>query len=68
MAEIIKFPMKLKRKPERSPEHKRRIMAFWWNNYLEARDRAERSRDLSDGILVAAIWKDFLDVYMELEK
>lgn len=34
-----------------------------WDRYLEARDRAECSRDVSDGIAAGKAWRTFLELF-----
>lgn len=34
-----------------------------WEKYLAARDRAEKSRNISDGIAAGKAWKEWLDLF-----
>lgn len=34
-----------------------------WDRYLAAREMAERSRDVSDGIAAGKAWREFLDLF-----
>lgn len=37
-----------------------------WDAYLAARDRAEHSRDVKDGIAAGKAWAAFLDQFREV--
>jgi hypothetical protein len=35
-----------------------------WSHFLEARDRAERSRRLEDGVAAGHAWRNFLSAFV----
>lgn len=39
-----------------------------WDDYLMARDQAERSRRLSDGILAGKMWRRFVYLFADPER
>ncbi len=35
-----------------------------WDAYVVARDKAERSNDVADGIAAGKAWREFLDLFV----